>query len=45
MQILLLYDHWDNTQMVFEGFYQIFLSIGFIAKQVNEFWNHDKVHF
>jgi len=45
MQILLLYDHWDDTQMIFEGCYQIVISTSFIVRQINEFWNHDKVRF
>ncbi|XP_071567992.1 uncharacterized protein [Temnothorax nylanderi] len=41
-EILLLYDHWNDVQMIFEGCYQIVISTSFIVRQVNEFWNHDK---
>ncbi|XP_036145782.1 uncharacterized protein LOC118646612 [Monomorium pharaonis] len=41
-EILMLYDHWDNAEMIFEGCYQLVVSTSFIARQVNEFWNHDK---
>lgn len=45
MQILLLYDHWDNPQIIFDGCYQLMMSISFIGRQMNEFLNHDKVSF
>ncbi|XP_025075628.1 uncharacterized protein LOC112553034 [Pogonomyrmex barbatus] len=41
-EILLLYDHWNDGQMIFEGCYQIVVSASFIVRQVNEFWNYDK---
>lgn len=43
MQILLLYDHWNDAQMVFEGCYQFVVLTYFIIRIVNEFFNHDKV--
>lgn len=45
MQILLAYDHWDNTKMIIEGCYQFLMSISFILRQLHEFWNQDKVCF
>ncbi|XP_025075622.1 odorant receptor 9a-like [Pogonomyrmex barbatus] len=42
-EILLLYDHWDNTQTIFEGLYQIVLSASFLVRIMNEFWNRDKI--
>jgi len=44
-QILLLYDHLDNPQMIFDAIYQFMMSISFIGRQINEFWNHDKASF
>ncbi|KAG5319422.1 OR22B protein, partial [Pseudoatta argentina] len=44
-EILLLYDHLDNPQMVFDASYQFMMSISFIGRQINEFWNHDKASF
>ncbi|XP_011871675.1 PREDICTED: uncharacterized protein LOC105564129 isoform X3 [Vollenhovia emeryi] len=41
-EILLLYDHWDDAQMIFEGCYQNLISMYLIVNQLNEFWNHDK---
>ncbi|XP_070155027.1 uncharacterized protein [Polyergus mexicanus] len=41
-EILLLYDHWDDVQMIFEGCYQIAISASFLVRMVNEFFNHDK---
>ncbi|XP_029670739.1 odorant receptor Or2-like [Formica exsecta] len=42
-EILLLYDHWDDGQMIFEGCYQIVLSASFLVRMANEFLNHDKL--
>ncbi|KAL6262949.1 hypothetical protein P5V15_005737 [Pogonomyrmex californicus] len=42
-EILLLYDHWDNTQTIFEGLYQMVLSASFLVRIMNEFWNRDKI--
>ncbi|KYN09837.1 Putative odorant receptor 67a, partial [Trachymyrmex cornetzi] len=44
-EILLLYDHLDNPQMIFDASYQFMMSISFIGRQINEFWNHDKASF
>ncbi|XP_018394753.1 PREDICTED: uncharacterized protein LOC108773442 [Cyphomyrmex costatus] len=42
-EILLMYDHWDNPQMIFDASYQFMMSLSFIGRQINEFWNHDKL--
>ncbi|XP_077266609.1 odorant receptor 9a-like [Temnothorax americanus] len=44
-EIMLLYDHWDNPQMVFDASYQLVMSISFAGRQLNEFWNHDKLRW
>lgn len=44
-QVLLLYDHWDDTQMIFEGSYQIVMLASFFVRLINEFWNRNKVCF
>ncbi|XP_029670662.1 odorant receptor 67a-like [Formica exsecta] len=41
-EILLLYDHWDDVQMIFEGCYQIAISASFLVRMINEFFNYDK---
>ncbi|KAH0952954.1 Or9e8 [Eciton burchellii] len=42
-ELLLLYDHWDDAQLIYEGCYQITLSASFLIRIINEFWNHDKL--
>ncbi|KAL0114195.1 hypothetical protein PUN28_011484 [Cardiocondyla obscurior] len=42
-ELMLLYYHWDNPQMVFEGSYQLAMSMSFIGRQINMFWNDTKV--
>ncbi|XP_025074655.1 uncharacterized protein LOC112552797 [Pogonomyrmex barbatus] len=41
-EILLLYDHRDDAQMIFEGCYQIVITTAFIVRLWNEIWNRDK---
>ncbi|XP_024884868.1 odorant receptor 63a-like isoform X1 [Temnothorax curvispinosus] len=41
--IIMLYDHWENSRLVFECCSQIVLLTTFVAKLTNDFWNHDKV--
>ncbi|XP_071626811.1 uncharacterized protein [Temnothorax longispinosus] len=41
-EILMLYDHRDDAQMVFEGCYQFVISTAFIVRLWNEIWNRDK---
>ncbi|KAF3054548.1 Odorant receptor 221 [Nylanderia fulva] len=41
-EILILYDHQDDAQMVFEGFYQLVISTAFLVRLWNEIWNRDK---
>jgi len=43
-QILLLYDHWDDSQMIFDGCYQIIFTTSFIARALHNIWNQDKVN-
>ncbi|XP_028047000.2 uncharacterized protein LOC105837982 isoform X2 [Monomorium pharaonis] len=38
----MLYDHQDDSQMIFEGFYQFVVSNAFIVRLWNEIWNRDK---
>ncbi|XP_036144332.1 uncharacterized protein LOC118646133 [Monomorium pharaonis] len=42
-EIMLIYNHWDNLQIVFDGSYQLVMSISFVGRIGNEFWNHDKL--
>ncbi|XP_011872700.1 PREDICTED: odorant receptor 49a-like isoform X2 [Vollenhovia emeryi] len=42
-EIMLLYDYWDNPQMIFDGSYQLAMSLSFVGRQANEFWNRDKL--
>lgn len=42
VQLMLLYDHWDNPQMIFDGCYQFAMSLSFIGRQLTQIWNHDK---
>ncbi|XP_011871684.1 PREDICTED: uncharacterized protein LOC105564132 [Vollenhovia emeryi] len=41
-QILLLYDHWDDPQLVFDGCYQLILVTAFIARTLHDMWNYDR---
>lgn len=41
--MLLIYDHWDDMQTIFEGCYQMAVSGTFLVRMINEFFNHDKV--
>ncbi|XP_071626818.1 odorant receptor 9a-like isoform X4 [Temnothorax longispinosus] len=40
--IIMLYDYWENSRLVFECCSQIVLLTTFVAKLTNDFWNHDK---
>ncbi|XP_011700854.1 PREDICTED: uncharacterized protein LOC105457716, partial [Wasmannia auropunctata] len=40
---MLMYDHWDNPQMIFDGSYQLVMSTSFIGRQLNGLWNYDKL--
>ncbi|KAL6262947.1 hypothetical protein P5V15_005735 [Pogonomyrmex californicus] len=42
-EVLLLYDHWNDAQMIFEAGYQIAIMTSFILRQANQFWNYDKL--
>lgn len=39
----MLYDHWENSRLVFECCAQIVILTTFVTKLFNDFWNHDKV--
>ncbi|KAG5328231.1 OR33A protein, partial [Acromyrmex heyeri] len=42
-EILLLYDHWDDPQMVFDACYQFIFTTAFIARVLHNIWNQDKL--
>ncbi|XP_025263956.1 odorant receptor 63a-like [Camponotus floridanus] len=42
-EILLIYDHWNDMQTIFEGCYQMAVSGTFLVRMANEFFNHDKL--
>lgn len=39
----MFYDHWENTQLVFENIYFLAVQFTYIIKLCNELWNYDKV--
>ncbi|XP_025267994.1 odorant receptor 63a-like isoform X3 [Camponotus floridanus] len=41
-EILMVYHHRDDTQMVFEGCYQLVISSAFLVRLWNEIWNRNK---
>ncbi|XP_014488824.1 PREDICTED: LOW QUALITY PROTEIN: uncharacterized protein LOC106751997 [Dinoponera quadriceps] len=43
MEVLMIYDHWNDAQVLFEGCYQCVLLTIFIGKLVNEICNSDKI--
>jgi len=45
IQILLLYDHPDDVQLIFEGCYQILILTIFLIRQLHDRLNNDKVCF
>ncbi|XP_026826856.1 odorant receptor 63a isoform X3 [Ooceraea biroi] len=42
-ELILLYDHWDDSKLVFDGLYQITMSVCFFARIINQLWNHEKL--
>ncbi|XP_018352427.1 PREDICTED: uncharacterized protein LOC108754516, partial [Trachymyrmex septentrionalis] len=42
-EILLLYDHWGNPQMVFDACYQFIFTTAFIARVLHNIWNQDRL--
>jgi len=44
MQMLLLYDHWGDLQMIFDASYQFIFTTAFIARAIHSIWNHDRVN-
>lgn len=45
LQILMLYDHRHDAQMIFESCYQLVITSAFIVRLWNRVWNRDKVSF
>lgn len=45
MQVLLFYDHWDDKLMIFEALYQMVMTIDFLVRIGNNFFNYEKVCF
>jgi len=43
IQILLLYDHPDDAQLIFDGCFQILISTSFVVRHLNGLLNYDKV--
>ncbi|XP_011159794.3 odorant receptor 63a [Solenopsis invicta] len=41
-EILMLHDHRDDSQMVFESCYQFVITTAFVVRLWNEVWNRDK---
>ncbi|KAG5333699.1 OR10A protein, partial [Acromyrmex charruanus] len=41
--ILLLYDHWDDPQMVVDACYQFIFTTAFTARVLHNIWNQDKL--
>ncbi|KAL6262945.1 hypothetical protein P5V15_005733 [Pogonomyrmex californicus] len=44
-EILLLHDHWNDPQIIFDASYQILLFIALIARALHDIWNHDKLQW
>jgi len=44
MQILLLYDHWGDPQMVVDACYQFIFTTAFTARILHNIWNQDRVN-
>ena len=44
MQILLLYDHWGDPQMVVDACYQFIFTTAFTARVLHNIWNQDRVN-
>ncbi|EZA62796.1 hypothetical protein X777_07612, partial [Ooceraea biroi] len=42
-EVILLYDHWDDSKLVFDGLYQLTVSVGFLVRIMNDLWNYDKL--
>ncbi|XP_012226902.2 odorant receptor 63a-like [Linepithema humile] len=43
LQILMLYDYWNDPELVFEICYQFVSLTGFIVKMFNPIWNREKL--
>ncbi|XP_070165314.1 odorant receptor 63a-like [Polyergus mexicanus] len=41
-EILMVHDHQDDAQMVFEGCYQLVITTAFLVRLWNEIWNRNK---
>ncbi|XP_067208934.1 uncharacterized protein [Linepithema humile] len=42
-EILLLYDHMNDSQLIFEALYQFVITFSFLIRIANEIQNHDKL--
>ncbi|XP_018044266.1 PREDICTED: uncharacterized protein LOC108684457 [Atta colombica] len=42
-EILLLYDHWGDPQMIFDACYQFIFTTSFIARVLHNIWNQDRL--
>jgi len=40
----LLYDHWDDPQMIFDACYQFIFTTAFIARALHTIQNQNKVN-
>ncbi|KYN03370.1 Odorant receptor 22b [Cyphomyrmex costatus] len=42
-EVLLVYDHWDDPQMIVDGSYQLIFTTAFIARALHNIWNQNKL--
>ncbi|KAL0114200.1 hypothetical protein PUN28_011485 [Cardiocondyla obscurior] len=42
-EILLLCDHWDNSQMIFDAGYQFIFTTSFVGRGLHNIWNQDRL--
>ncbi|XP_071625426.1 uncharacterized protein [Temnothorax longispinosus] len=45
LEILLLYDHSDDAQLIFDGCFQVLISTSFVARHLNGILNYDKLRW
>ncbi|XP_071625439.1 uncharacterized protein [Temnothorax longispinosus] len=45
LEILLLYDHSDDAQLIFDGCFQVLISTSFVARLLNGILNYDKLRW
>ncbi|KAL6262944.1 hypothetical protein P5V15_005732 [Pogonomyrmex californicus] len=44
-EIIMMYDHWDDTRIIFDACYQSAMLSSFIGRQLHQFWNHSKLRW